>query len=617
MTAGSEGKIGIFVGILVIGFCAWWSLDDENDHVVRVLRRPPDNEYDYIIVGAGTAGCVLANRLSEDPETSVLLIEAGGDGTHPSLEVPGDARSMLHTTHDWKYRTVRQPRACQGMTNQSCQWPTGKTLGGTSAINGMVHARGSRHDFDGWENMGARGWNYEEVLPYFIKSENMQDPELSKSPYHGTSGPMKITVTKVSPIGDYFYEAGLELNMSSGEDYNGAELEGIHYAQTNIFEGKRASTSRMYLYPVMTRDNLHVVVHGHVTKILFKGTAAIGVEYMLKNGTKISVMAGKEVIVSAGAIGSPHLLLLSGVGPKEQLSRLGIPVVADLPVGQNLQDHVCTWGPEVLISQPLSILEEDIDTFGVKFEYQMYKTGMRAKGYGLDNLIWLRTKYQQELWPDIQIHIIPELAGTDKKGVTMKKFFGFDAELWEQYYNHRRGKHGFTPMISLTRPKSKGYLRLKTKDPKDHPIIDPNYYADDDDVKRIIEGIKFLEKVISTEWMQKIGSRMRDDETKFPDCYEFDAGTEPYWRCVIARISASLFHYTSTCKMGAPNDPTAVVDPTLRVRSLRNLRVVDASVMPFVISSGTNAATVMIAEKAADMMKGISTVKKVDLPKTS
>ncbi|XP_064627624.1 glucose dehydrogenase [FAD, quinone]-like [Lineus longissimus] len=597
------------VHALVAGIAYWWTRP-----ISLPLREQPEKEYDYIIVGGGGAGCVLARRLTEDSNNKVLLLEAGNDGTHKSLEVPFDGMLQLHTEHDWQYKTTKQTRACLGMPNGECPWPRGKALGGSTAINGMLYVRGNRADFDDWEKNGVKGWNYEEVLPYFKKAENMVDDKLSKSPYRGTSGPFKTKVTKFSKLADVVMDAREELGMGKSEDYNGEEQLGIHYPQTNIAGGIRASTSRMYLWPVMDRPNLHVIVNAQVTKVLFDGKTATGVQFV-RNGTKVEVMAQKEIILAAGAIGSPHLLLLSGIGPKKHLQDVGVPVVSEVPgVGENLNDHLTTWGPETLITEPISHIEDDYTDILERAKWELFKGGLYAKGFQVGNMIWFRTKYQNasKTWPDIQIEIIPNLAGSDAAGNHMKYYLGLGDKLWNEYYNHRRGHHGYTAMIYVTRPTATGTIRLKSKDPMIHPVIDPKYNTDDD-INRLVEACHFMEKLAKTSPLKKIGARLRDLEKKFPGCENLEAGTDAYWKCVIPRMTMTMYHASGSAKMGAATDPLAVVDPELRVKGVKNLRVIDVSVMPIMVSGNTQAATIMIAEKAADIIRGIKSVQKVQL----
>ncbi|XP_014671606.1 PREDICTED: glucose dehydrogenase [FAD, quinone]-like [Priapulus caudatus] len=336
----------------------------------------PDDVYDYIIGGGGTAGCVLANRLSEDPDVKVLLVEAGGEQAgNKNIAKPAFHAFLKNTNVDWNYRTVPQKFSCLACENKRSKWPRGKVLGGSSSINGMVYIRGSPENYNTWERMGATGWSYKDVLPYFMKSEDMQIPKLKNSEYHGVGGPLTITQSAITELVDVFLDAGRELGYRVG-DVNGETPYGVMKTQSNIRDGTRADTAKVFLQPAIRRSNLHVITHAHVAKglgifqVMFDGKRAVGLQF-IHGAEKKQARASREVILSAGAIGSPHILLLSGVGPKEQLDQFNIPQVADLPVGKHLQDHIGIFYPENFIDKNISMIKSDMLSFTTRVKWDL------------------------------------------------------------------------------------------------------------------------------------------------------------------------------------------------------------------------------------------------------
>jgi choline dehydrogenase len=495
--------------------------------------------YDYILVGAGSAGCVLAHRLTEDPATSVLLLEAGGtDETVPQIHDPTKALELAHTAVDWAYTTEEEPH----LNQRKIDWPRGKVLGGTSSINYMVYVRGNRHDFDQWQALGNHGWNYAEVLPYFKKAENR---ERGASAYHGVGGPLNVfEPPAINPLTEAFLQAGVELGWSRNDDSNGASQEGFGTFQNTIREGRRHSTAVGYLHPVMSRPNLTVWTDTLATRVLFDGTRAVGVA-SLKDGSEQQVGANKEVILCGGTINSPQLLLLSGVGPAEQLQHLGIRVVADVAgVGENLQDHpavvtYCTTKPSY-------------SAFG----------GLAESGNAF-------VKTQPDLpEPDLQLIFAP--------------FFLPSVP----------GK-GYTVVVVLATPQSRGCLTLRSADPRQPPAILANYLAKPEDEAKLVTGIHLVRRLNQTKALAAFyqadahpGAQLQGAE----ELLEF-----------VRNYTETWYHPVGTCKMG--HDVLAVVDEQLRVRGTAGLRVVDASIMPTIVNGNTNAATIMIGEKAADLIK--------------
>ena len=495
--------------------------------------------YDYIIAGAGSAGCVLANRLTEDPATSVLLLEAGGnDDTVPEIHDPTKALELAHTAVDWAYSTEAEPH----LNNRKIYWPRGKVLGGSSSINYMVYVRGNRHDFDHWQALGNEGWSYADVLPYFKKAENR---ELGASAYHGVGGPLHVfELPAINPLTSAFIEAGEELGWSRNDDSNGAAQEGFGTFQNTIRDGKRHSTAVGYLHPVMSRPNLTVWTETLATRVLFEGTRAVGVAY-LKDGSEQQVRAKKEVILSGGTINSPQLLMLSGVGPGEHLQKFGIRVVADVAgVGENLHDHPIVY-----------------TYYTTKLSYSAFG-GLAASGNAF-------VKTQADLpEPDLQLICAP---------FSVPPVLG----------------NGYTVVVALATPQSRGRLTLRSTDPTQHPAIFANYLAKQEDGEKLVTGIQLVRRLNQTK---ALAAFYQEDAHPGAQLQRAEELVE-----FVRNNIQSFYHPVGTCKMG--HDALAVVDEQLRVRGTEGLRVVDASIMPTIVNGNTNAATIMIGEKAADLIK--------------
>lgn len=572
------------------------------DYGKQILLRNEWNErYDYIIVGGGSAGSVLANRLSEDQSVTVLLLEAGGV-ENEWTKIPWLAGSLQKTELDWAFQTEPQ-NACNGLVGRRSQWPLGKVLGGSSVINYMVYTRGNAKDFDHWERMGAKGWSYEDVLPYFKKSEDVQDKQLAQNGYHGSGGYLKVsTNTFKTPAITAFLEAGAELGYQTDIDYNGPSQTGFAVTQGTIGGGQRCSVSSSFIANAANRPNLHILTRSFATKILFnKEKRAVGVEFH-RNFKSYVVKANNEVIISAGAINSPKLLLLSGVGPNDDLERFDIPVVADLPVGHNLQDHISpggihftmTPGSGILASRQLADYESAFNSYSNKREGIL--TLSPSEG-----VAFISTKYNNDSsWPDIHVHFQAISPADDPEN--SRKTIGLSQELWDNVYAPYAGKDTFTIGPVLLRLKSVGYTKLRSADPYDDPIIDPKYFSHPDDIKQAVDGMKLGISIGKTKAFKKLGAKLFD--STFPGCENAEQFSDEYLECVVRSYTATSYHPAGTCKMGAVDDPTSVVDPQLNVLGgVRGLRVVDASIMPLVVSGNTNAATIMIGEKAADMIK--------------
>lgn len=518
--------------------------------------------YDYVIIGAGSAGCVLAARLTEDPNVSVLLVEAGGPDRKQEITVPAAFSKLFKTPYDWAYFTEEQPR----LNNRKLYWPRGKVLGGSSSINAMIYIRGNQADYDEWAALGNPGWSFAEVLPYFKRSENQ---ERGPSEYHGVGGPLNVAdLRTINPLSTAFVEATGELGIARNDDFNGAAQDGAGYYQVTQKGGKRWSAAAAYLRPALRRSNLAVRTGAHVTRVLTEGTRVVGLEFA-HDGVTEQQRVNREVLLCGGAINSPQVLMLSGIGPADHLRSLGIDVVADLPgVGQNLQDHLAA-GASFASTKPVTL--DHVENIGNLLRFLVRGRGPLtsnvAEAGGFVRVASGRTT------PDLQFHFGPVY-----------------------FVNHGFTKiEGYAFSIGPTQidPVSRGHIALRSTNPLDAPIIEPNYLSDDADLRVLVEGVKLARQLAHT----KPFDAFRGAELLPGDQARTDAD-------IIEHIRATcetLYHPVGTCKMG--NDAMAVVDSQLRVRGLEGLRVVDASVMPTVTSGNTNAPTIMIAEKAADLLK--------------
>lgn len=523
-------------------------------------------EVDYIVVGAGSAGCVLANRLSEDAGNRVLLLEAGGPDSNPWLHIPvGYFKTMHNPEFDWCYRTEPD----EGLAGRQLQWPRGKVLGGSSSLNGLLYVRGQREDYDYWASLGNKGWSYRDVLPYFRKSE---DQERGANEFHGVGGPLKVSDLRLRrPIADHFIAAAQDIGIPFNEDYNGATQEGVAYFQQTAYKGLRWSTAKGFLRPARSRANLIVETRAQTTRVLFKGGQAVGVEYM-RGGEVLQARARAEVILAAGAIGSPQILQNSGVGPEDVLRRAGVRVHHDLPgVGRNLKDHLQV---RLVFKTRERTLNDEVNSplrkAWIGLQYALSRTGPLTLAAS-QVAIFTRSAPDVER-PDIQFHMQPLSA--DKPGEGAHPF------------------SAFTASVCQLRPYSSGSVEIRSAHPLQYPAIQPNYLSDERDHPVVIGGIKVARRIAQAP------SLAPHIVSEFVPGAQFQSDSELL--DAARRYSQSIYHPACTCRMG--RDALAVVDERLKVHGLARLRVVDASIMPDLVSGNTNAPVIMIAEKAADMI---------------
>jgi len=527
--------------------------------------------FDYIVLGAGSAGCVLANRLSENPNNKILLVEAGGRDTNPWIHIPvGYYKTMHNPKVDWCYNTEPD----ETMANRSIPYPRGKTLGGSSSINGLLYIRGQEKDYDIWRQLGNKGWGWNDVLPYFIKSENQ---ERGKSQFHGVGGPLSVSDTRIKlDLLEKFMDAAEEKGIPKVNDFNKGNNFGCGYFQVTEKNGLRCSAAVGYLNPVKKRKNLKIETNCHVQKINFDGTKANSVSFW-KDNHLITIQAKKEILLSAGSIGSTQILQTSGIGNGHKLSSLGIKIVKELNgVGQNLQDHLM-FRPVYKIKNIKSLNKKINSLFGnllIGLEFIFNRSGPMTMGAS-QLCLFAKSDSSRET-PNLQFHVQP--ISTDKLGGSALHNF-----------------HAFTPTVANVRPTSRGEINIISSDSREKPKIKMNYLSTEDDRKVAADGLRLVRDIVlKSENFKKYhpeelrpGPEFQSDEDLVQEGSKF---------------TQTIFHPVGTCKMG--NDENSVVNDELKVHGIQNLRIIDASIMPNITSGNTNAPTIMIAEKGADMILG-------------
>ncbi|CAL8111194.1 unnamed protein product [Orchesella dallaii] len=589
------------VSVYLRSWAAYDRLSDSVGNTAYSIFSTEKDHFDFIIVGGGTAGAVAAYRLSEYYD--VLLLEAGGEMNDFQL-IPAMSLLMLNYPEvDWRHKTVPQRHSCFGSPKNRSHWSQGRGLGGTSNLNFLIHARGCPKDYDLWAQLtGDPSWGFEAVLPYFKKSENYIG-RWADNGFHGVGGPMTLQEPDFIGVGEKWVQATVEMGWPRA-DINGNFTEGFDTTTYTMKDGRRSAAYGAWLDPLRNRLTLTIRKYAHVRKVLIDGQKrAYGVEYE-RHGTIKHAFAKKEIVLTAGTMNTAQILMLSGVGPRRHLRNIGVPLVKDLPVGLNLQDHLSVYLGPFFVNEPIKFSIGDdvinpstIGRFIIQGKGALTSAGTQATGF-------FASKYAKAAgegdWPDVQIIVCGVSAGENFPS-EIARGFGMKKTLWQDYYEHAIGYHSFFLIVSGARPRARGYIRLKNTDPMSPTRIQPNYFDNEHDVKIMVEGIKTAVAIVEeTLTFNEMGGRFTDKV--LPGCEQYIFRSDEYWECYARIVSVSLHHIVGSATMGAEGSPGAVVDTQLRVVGVTGLRVMDASIMPRVPIGNTNAPAIMIAEKGTDMI---------------